>query len=217
MAPGHDGVSLVDVSALLMACSVQVDDTLLASIAYVNGRGRSQQVVDVNPQTCGRSDARNDFAAPSESTRAAVIRILSIGGEPVFGVLPVRHEWASELGRALDDLFDPCTAIAIASSKIADLDYSCRSRGVPRSSARRSCILEAYGRSLLLPGLRRAVLADLTLDAPPTTELGPSLELAATVAPSNSTSSALFFALRPLAPAVELPLDSPPHLPRGDR
>lgn len=155
----------MDISALLLACSVHADDALLLSMAYVYGSGSPYAVVDVSLRAVDHED---DMVAPSSpaAARAAVARILASDGDPVLGLLPARPEWAIEFGKTLDDLLAPCSSIAIASAKLSELDYACRSRGSQRSLQRRSCTLGLYGRGLGLPALGRAVVADLTLPHP---------------------------------------------------
>jgi len=195
----------MDITALLLACSVHADDALLLSIAYVHSRGSPYAVVDVGLNAVDRDDALGvDSAAISSAAaaRAAVGRILAIGGEPVLGLLPVRPEWASEFGKTLDNLLDPCGDMAIASAKLSEFDYACRSRGSQRGVQRRGCTLDLYGRHLGLPALRQAVLADLTLPNP-----FPSDSVEATNSPSAIAEPAggeLFFPTAPLAPAAAL-------------
>jgi hypothetical protein len=159
----------VDIAALLLACSVHADDALLLSIAYVQGKGSPYAVTDVSLQHLEQDDALGIELTPSsaKASREAVARILAISGEPVLGLLPVRPEWANELGKSLDDMFDACSNIAIASAKLSELDYGCRAKGLRFDApARRACTLDHYGTSLGLPALRQAVLADLLLPSP---------------------------------------------------
>ncbi len=186
----------MDIAALLLACSVHADDAMLLSIAYVQGRGDPYVVIDVSPQASERDDAHGVGAATSSSTaaRAAVARIVAVGGEPVLGLLPVRPEWASEFGKTLDDLFDPCGNIAVASAKLSEFEHACG-----RVGKRRGCILDLYGRSLGLPALRRAVLADLTLPNPFPGDGATESETRA-----GQGGSDLFFATTPIAPVPAL-------------
>jgi hypothetical protein len=192
----------LNISALLLACSVHTDDALLLSITYVYSQGSSYAVVDVGIDAADRVDIGvHGTAGSREAALAEVQRILANGGQPVLGLLPVRPEWASEFGKMVDDLLDPCGSIAIASAKLSEFDYACRGRGSQRGQARRGCTLDAYGRQLGLPALRQAVLADLTL-----TEPFPNDDADATNSPSvvaASTAADLFFRTRPLSgPAV---------------
>lgn len=191
----------MDISAVLVACSLHTeDDAVVRSIADVQSRG--MVVVDVEPESFVREEAAPEPGVAPEGLRAEVVRILGVGGEPVFGVLPVRPAWASELGKTLEELFDPCTAVAIATAKFSEFDYGCRKRGAPRSYSRRACSLAAFGTMLGLPALGRAVLADLTLPSSPDAELNDVLGSIATAdrvtAPS---SSGLFFSVKPLTSA----------------
>ncbi|HKO91396.1 MAG TPA: hypothetical protein VJU61_09600 [Polyangiaceae bacterium] len=195
----------MNIAALLLACSVHADDALLLSIAYVYGRGNPYAVVDASFNAVDRDDAVgvDDSAASSPSAaRAALARILAIGGDPVLGLLPVRPEWASEFGKTLDDIFEPCGNISIASAKLSEFDHACRNRGSPQGVQRRGCTLDLYGRHLGLPALRRAVLADLTLTNP-----FPGDSAAASALPSGVAAPAgadLFFPTAPLTPAAAL-------------
>ncbi len=194
----------MDIAALLLACSVHTDDALLSSIAYVHGRGSPYAVIDVGSQGLEQDDAGIVRTALSPAAaRAAAERIVSIGGEPVLGLLPARPEWASEFSKELADLFDPCGSIEVASAKISEFDYSCRSRGSQRTLQRRACTLELYGRSLDLPGLRQAVVADLRLPNPFPSDGSD----AAVVGPELSAS--LFFSLIPLGQTAALPARAP--------
>jgi hypothetical protein len=194
----------MNLSALLLACSVHADDALLLSVAYVYGRGSSYAIIDVSLSAVDRDDAVgvDEIVSTRAAARAAVARIVASAGEPVLGLLPARPEWALEFGKALDDLLDPCGDIAVASAKLSEFDYACRSRGTQRSVQRRSCTLDLYGRHLGLPALRQAVLADLTLPNPfpsDSVEVGDSPPVL--VAPKCGE---LFFPTVPVAPAAAL-------------
>lgn len=192
----------VDIAALLLACSVHPDDALLAAIAQVYGRGNRYAIIDVSFRTLDRDDAGVGLTASSSATaRAAVERILALGGEPVLGLLPVRPEWAQEFGMNWDALFEGCANVQVASAKLSELDYACRAAGRRFDTrASRACMLDRYGASLGLPALRQAVLADLTLPSPSHID-GDADEFAS--ARTVPTSSGLFFAV-PLAPAHSL-------------
>ena len=82
-----------------------------------------------------------------------------------MGLLPVRPSWGEEFGKRLDELFHPCTNVAVASAKISEFDYACRSRGTQQAVGRRACVLQRYAASLALPALPRAVLADMAVAA----------------------------------------------------
>jgi hypothetical protein len=189
---------------------VHTDDALLLSIAYVHSRGSPYAVIDVGLNAVDRGDTLEvDGAASSPvSARAAVARIVAIGGEPVLGLLPVRPEWASEFGKTLDHLLEPCGAIAIASAKLSEFDHACRDRGGQRDVRRRGCTLDLYGRHLGLPALRQAVLADLTLSNPfPSDSVDAMDPPSVLAAPSGAE---LFFHTAPLAPASALPQPGSP-------
>jgi hypothetical protein len=195
----------MDIAALLLACSVHADDALQLSIASVFSRGEPYVVLDVR----WRSDAPEEAGAvvPSTpaATRSAVERITAAGGEPVLGLLPIRPSWALEFGKTLDEALQPCSSVAIGSARLSEFDYACRSRGPTRSGARRNCTLDRYGKSLSLPGLRRAVLSDLTLPSPFPDPHGEQYETTVNASTSPpSAGSGLFFAPLPVAPPLRL-------------
>lgn len=189
----------MDISAILLACSVHADDQLLASIAYVQGQGSPTPyaVMDVSPKHLELEDALGLDQTPVSATgaQAAVKRILDSGGEPVVGLLPVRVEWASEFGLTWSALLDGCANVQVASAKLSEIDHGCRAKGRRIDApARRNCTLQGYGASLGLPALRRAVLADLTLPAPSFTDVAPGAAAAMTL----RTTDELFFPIAPL-------------------
>jgi hypothetical protein len=202
----------VNIAALIFACSVHADDALLLSLAYVHGRGNPYSVLDVQRRGPEEDEAGDMLASSSSAARAAVERILAAGGEPVLGLLPARPDWALEFGKTLEDLFDPCGNIEIASAKLSEFDYACRDRGSLRSSQRRSCTLDRYGESLGLPALGRAVLCDLTM---PSAFPSPQLEMNESMRLERALggNSGLFFATRPLEPALS-PSDTIAPAPR---
>lgn len=205
----------MDLPSLLLACSVHADDLLLESIAYVHGRGNPYAITDA-----GSVAARNQDEGPTltpssaKAAREIVLEMLADGGAPVIGILPARPEWAGEFGKAIGDLFDPCTNVAVASAKISEFDYGCHARGRAASSrARRTCTLTRYGSSLGLPALRQVVMADLTLPSAFEVE-SPDLSpvLASLPFPARA-GSGLFFQLAPSAPAVSVRPHAPSLLP----
>lgn len=190
----------MDVAALLLACSLHPDDAPLLSMAYVYAGGNPYVVLDGSFTLDGAGTL--EHTAPPHSPAAArlvVDRILSVGGEPVLGLLPVRPQWADEFGKTLDDLFDPCSAIAVASAKMSEFDDACRHRGPPRHLRRRGCVLDLYARGVGLVALGRAVLADMTLPAPFSSEAELGEGLPASAMPS--LNSGLFFPTAPPQPA----------------
>src|SRR5881394_3923497 len=131
----------MDLSALLLACSMHADDRLLESIVFFHSRGNLYAVTDVAFATLD-GELRAPWPSPSSlpEARATVARILASGGEPVVGVLPVRLEWATEFGKSSDELFDGCTNVALASAKLSEFDYQCRSLGPNiEARSRRAC------------------------------------------------------------------------------
>ena len=195
----------MDIATLLLACSVHPDDALLSSIAYVYSRESRYAVVDVSSDDFNQ-DAPGLVMVPGSPTaaRAVVEQIVATGGEPVFGLLPVRLEWLSEFGKTLADAMEPCGSIELASAKISEFDYACRRSGV-QLVQRRACTLDLYGRALHLPALRPAVLADLSLPSPlPGGTSDPEV-----TGPEAPTSGGLFFTSGLLGPPPSPPTNSP--------
>ncbi len=196
----------MDIAALLLACSVHPDDSLLASIVFVHARGNPYAVLDVRPESLDVTDALGLDIAPDSLpiAQAAVERIQRAGGIPVFGLLPARPEWAVEFGIPWVRLLDACTNVQVASAKLSELDYECRASGLRFDTpARRACTLDHYGAHLVLPALRRAVLADLTLPtAFPTSSEG----MRAAAATSLPATNELFFVVGAVAPPPLSPL-----------
>jgi hypothetical protein len=156
---------MVPLTELLLACSLHADQRLLEAIVDVYSAGNPSTVVDVGISALEDQDqplALLDGARSQRSARADVFRLLAQGGDPLFGLLPVRRGWAQEFGKSVDDLFEPCANVAVASAKISEFDYACRSHGPrPTSLRRRSCTLRGYAGSVALPALPRAVLVAL--------------------------------------------------------
>jgi hypothetical protein len=192
----------VDITALLLACSVHPDEALLSAIAHVHGRGNPYAVIDVSGVMVDQDEHGLATASSPKAARAAVERIIGKGGEPVLGLLPVRPEWAIDFGKTLD----PCTDIAVGSAKLSELDSACRTRGREQAAERRSCTLDLYGRSLGLPALQRAVLADLSVPSPFQHDGSDVGSLPSPLAPT--ASSELFFTI-PSAPAPAWSNDVP--------
>ncbi len=152
----------MDLTALVVACSLHVDDALLTSVAYAHSRGNPYVVTNVKLDVLVDQDEPALAPTSLPAARALMTRVLQAGGDPIIGLLPVRPAWAGEFGKTTIDLFDPCTNIAIASAKVSEFDHRCR-RKAARSSApsRRACTLDHYGASVGFPALRVVVLAAL--------------------------------------------------------
>lgn len=157
----------MDLTALLVACSLHVDDALLTSVAYAHSRGNPYVVTNVKLDVLDHQDELASAPTSLPVARASMMRVLEGGGEPIIGLLPVRPAWAGEFGKTTNELFDPCTNVAIASAKVSEFDHRCR-RKATRSSAssRRACTLEHYGASVGFPALRVVVLAALDGSVP---------------------------------------------------
>src|SRR6187401_1209709 len=117
---------------LLLACSVHPDERLLMALISASNAGNTYAVVNVALTERDTQDEPATLLEGPQSldgARSEVTRILAAGGEPVIGLLPARPGWATEFGKVLDDLFEPCTNVAVASAKLSEFDYTCRSRG----------------------------------------------------------------------------------------
>ena len=170
--------------ALLLSCSLHLDDPLLLGVMEAFSSGNPYRVENV--AVLDEDDERMGLETPPQSVaeaRGAVERIISAGGEPVVGILPLRPEWLAELDQPEAGLFEPCQQVRVASAKISDFDYQCRRLGAAaRAQDRRACTLRRYGASLGLPALGRFVM--LTLAQPPA---APSISL-----PENTIDGSLF-------------------------
>ena len=199
----------MDIAALMIACSLYPDDPTLLSIVRVYGRSVASvyTVLDVSGRGLDPEEAA-EFSPQLETAstaRAALVRLIARGDDPVVGLLPARPAWASEFGLSRDALLDACSNIQIATAKLSEFDHECRRRGHPQSLARRACTLERYGRGLALPALARAVLADLTLDPPAT---APGADEPPALALSLGRASELFFEMPPTADTPPPPSNS---------
>lgn len=160
-------------AALLLSCSLHLDDPLLLGVIDAVSSANVFAVLDV----AGLDEASVDMPPGSANeARLALDRIASLGGSPVVGLLPARLEWFEELGKPLERLFDGCLQVEVASAKISEFDYQCRSLGnVPSARSRRACTLDRYGQSLGLPALGRFVMLQLERSsAPPPTPNDPT-------------------------------------------
>jgi hypothetical protein len=151
--------------AALLACSVHLDDALLLGVAEAFSERNPLTITNV---AVDRLDPRDDRLLAERMPRSSaaatelVAELVARGGSPVVGLLPVRPEWAAELAKPSDAVFDVCANIEIASAKLSAFDYACRALGsAPSAAARRQCTLARFGASLGLPALPRAVLLDL--------------------------------------------------------
>ena len=151
--------------ATLLACSLHPDDALLSSVVDAFSRGNPLTVSDVALDTLDPRDdrlAEETASATVEDARAVVNRLLSDGGQPVIGLLPARPEWALELGKPADALFDACSNVEVASAKLSELDYACRTLGAtPTAPRRRACAIDRYAAAVGQPALGRLVVLDL--------------------------------------------------------
>lgn len=163
LATHHDRT--MDLGSILLACSLHVDDPLVASIAHAYSRGNPHAVMNVRLTVLDGQDEPLSVLSPPTSApaaRAEIQRIIVAGGAPLVGLLPVRPEWAIEFGKKPDDLFDPCTNVAVASAKLSELEHDCqRTPRHPSARDLRVCILARYGALAGLPALSRMVLADV--------------------------------------------------------
>ena len=194
----------MNLATLLLGCSVHMDDPLLLSVIHAHSSGNPYAVMNVDVAVLDGQDEPASMVTPPSSrptARDAVSRVLAAGGAPVVGLLPVRPQWAAEFGKTLEELFDPCNNVAVASAKVSEFDYLCRGTGPHLSaSVRRACTLDRYGASVGLPALRIVVMADLKLrDTWP-----PQSTFAGSVLAPTEHRSELFFSIGHLPPARPL-------------
>jgi hypothetical protein len=207
----------MDLASLILACSVHADDALLLSVARVHSHGNPFVVINVNVGVLdGQDDPLAVMAAPSslEAARLAAVRVQALGGEAVLGLLPVRSDWASDFEKVPEELFDPCSNIAVASAKISEFDYLCRSKGLRFDAAsRRACTLDRYGHALDLPGLRRVVFVELLAPADLGQDVPELVSHDMPLAAPSPAGSGLFFSLSPATstPPLQDGSDSQPQ------
>jgi hypothetical protein len=100
-------------------------------------------------------------------------KIVELGGEPVLGLMQVPAPWAAVFHKQPQELFDPCTNIAIATAKLSELEYDCSrpAKSNRRNSAAhfkvadaihiRPCVAHKYAQAIGVPEFELVVLLEL--------------------------------------------------------
>jgi len=163
--------------ALILSCSVHLDDHLVEALATTLSVSNQYFVGDLS--TLDTYDNAHSVA----EARKVVAAIIKRGGRPAVGYLAVPVAWAARFGRTTDDLFDGCVNIGIATAMLSEYDDACSARPDRRprpqrqrrprshrvaSHAHRSCILRRLEFDLDITGLPEHVLPEIAkLDARP--------------------------------------------------
>lgn len=164
----------MDILAVILACSLHPDDSLVRVLIDVQSGGNVYFVGDLatlkSKDTLGSAEAALRFA---EDLREH-------GGRPAVGLLGIPLEWASRYGRAPRELFDACTNVAVATAALAEYRDRCMGVSPPRSRRGglrrqrhspstlvsrqvRYCILSRFSQDLgvgCVPGAILKILAD---------------------------------------------------------
>lgn len=145
--------------ALILSCSVHLDDSLVQALSYKLSMGNQFFVGDLT--TLETYDGAKSVA----DARRIVAAIRAAGGRPAVGYMAIPVEWAVRFAREPDDLFDGCTNIAIGTSMLSDFARLCtvgparhRRRSSPRHAPRptaalRTCVLRRLEREMNIQGI----------------------------------------------------------------
>jgi hypothetical protein len=215
--------------ALILSCSVHTDDHLVEALAAKLSLDNQYFVGDLSNLNT------YDNAHSVAEARKVVDVILAKGGRPAVGYLAVPVTWAAHFGRNVDDLFDSCINIGVATAMLSEFDHACaigsdhRSRAKRHSHRRpnrqatstpvRYCILRRLETELAITGVVEHVLPEATrLDATPADPDVDPPPSRAPLFPDNSdtarlhevddwSSQRLFFP----SPTAPFPQPSPAH------
>ena len=160
-----------------MACSLYADDSLVEALAHVHSRENPHFVMDA-------AGVSGNSPASLASAKAELARIEAAAGRPLLGLLAVPASAAVAYGKVPEDLFDPCTNIAVGTAMLSQFAYECSgapapkppavpslpqrdpTADVPRTSLR-PCVVRKFGQALnvrsanhvetLVEGVQRAL------------------------------------------------------------
>jgi len=212
--------------ALILSCSVHPDDHLVQALAAKLSLDNQYFVGDLS--TLNTYDDAHSVA----DAKKVVDGILAKGGRPAVGYLSVPVTWASHFGRTVDQLFDGCTNVGVATAMLSEFDRTCAIGPAPRPHTKRHsrrrrrrpgantpvryCILRHLETELAISGVIEHVLPEAArLDAAPPdpdVDAPPSRSL---LFPDNSDTARLHEAddwssQRLYAPSPTAPLPRPP-------
>jgi hypothetical protein len=163
-------------AALILSCSFHYDDHLVEALARklsITNQYFVGDLTDLNTY---------DSAHSVEEASRIVDAIVAKGDRPAVGFMAVPSTWAARFGRNVDDLFDGCTNISIATAMLSDYERSCtlnpdhrrrakhpsRRRQHLSSPELRYCILRRLEIDLNITGVTEHVLPEAAkLDAAP--------------------------------------------------
>jgi hypothetical protein len=146
----------VDVLTMALACSLHPDAALVTALVNVQSRGHTFMVGDLTtPDNVDATDLNMAVAAYMGYRRQ--------GHRVGFGLLGIPLDLLP--GRTLRNpaqLWDRCTNIRVGTTRLRQLDISCRkgmAAGVdPKGSRNRACVVTGFARDLGLP-VRRMLWA----------------------------------------------------------
>jgi hypothetical protein len=163
--------------ALILSCSVHFDDHLVEALATKLSVGNQFFVGDLSNLNT------YDTAHSVSEARKIVDDVLAKGGRPAVGYLAVPVTWAPRFGRTIDDLFDGCVNVGVATAMLSEYEHACtigpnhrahpprrpsRHRRISYSPALRYCILRRLELDLDITGVVDHVLPEIAkLDRKP--------------------------------------------------
>lgn len=163
----------MDILSAILACSLYRDDALVRAIAETNSHGNPYAVVDATMA------AQSDTPRPEPRSLASALELMktiaSLGGEPLVGIMQIPASWAPIYSKRPQDLFDPCTNVAVATAKLSDLNYQCRRGDEPAARKRtrfpprltenleqhRPCVIHGYASAIRMPEFELVVQLEL--------------------------------------------------------
>jgi hypothetical protein len=103
----------MDVLALILACSVYPDDSLVRAMVELASQGNPNFVGDLS--TLATFDQVSSLA----DAERVVIELDRQGGRPVVGLLGLPPAWAKRYGRSRSELYDGCVNLWIGTAVLA--------------------------------------------------------------------------------------------------
>lgn len=222
--------------ALVLSCSVHTDDHLVEALAAKLSLDNQYFVGDLSNLNT------YDNAHSVADAKKVVDAIVAKGGRPAVGYLSVPIAWATHFGRSVDDLFDGCTNIGVATAMLSEFERACTIRPAARSHSKhhhrsgrprpgantaiRYCILRHLETELAITGIVEHVLPEAAkLDAaPPDPDADPPPSRAP-LFPDNTDTARLhevddwsnqrLFFHSPTAPPAGAPASQPRAAPPG--